>query len=36
MKHTVYCVVVTLDEYASGNHKGIIHVSLREFRMRDL
>ena len=32
--HTKY--VVTLDEYATGNHKGIIHVSLREFLMIDL
>ncbi len=28
--------VVTLDEYASGNHKGIIHISLRDFLMLDL
>ena len=28
--------VVTLDEYATGNHKGIIHVSLRDFLMLDL
>lgn len=28
--------VVTLDEYATGNHKGIIHVSLRDFLMMDL
>jgi hypothetical protein len=28
--------VVTLDEYASGNHKGIIHVSLRNFLMMEM
>ena len=28
--------VVTLDEYATGNHKGIIHISLRDFLMMDL
>jgi hypothetical protein len=26
--------VVTLDEYATGNHQGIIHCNLREFLMR--
>ena len=26
--------VVTLDEYATGNHDGIIHCNLREFLMR--
>jgi predicted AAA+ superfamily ATPase len=28
--------VVTLDEYATGNHKGIIHCNLREFLTRSL
>jgi predicted AAA+ superfamily ATPase len=32
--HTKY--VVTLDEYATGNHKGIIHINLRDFLMMDL
>lgn len=26
--------VVTLDEYATGNHQGVIHCNLREFLMR--
>ena len=30
--HTKY--VVTLDEYATGNHQGIIHICLREFLMQ--
>ena len=28
--------VVTLDEYATGNHQGIIHMSLRNFLMQEL
>lgn len=32
--HTKY--VVTLDEYATGNHKGIVHINLRDFLMMDL
>jgi predicted AAA+ superfamily ATPase len=28
--------VVTLDEYATGNHKGINHISLRDFLMMEL
>ena len=28
--------VVTLDEYATGNHQGIMHVNLRDFLMMEL
>jgi hypothetical protein len=28
--------VVTLDEYATGNHQGIIHLNLRDFLMMEL
>ncbi len=32
--HSKY--VITLDEYATGTHKGIFHKSLREFLMTDI
>jgi predicted AAA+ superfamily ATPase len=28
--------VVTLDEYATGNHEGIIHLNLRNFLLQDI
>jgi len=28
--------VVSLDEYATGNHQGIMHLNLREFLMKEL
>jgi predicted AAA+ superfamily ATPase len=32
--HSKY--VVTLDEYATGNHKGIIHINLRDFLTKEI
>lgn len=29
-------IVVTLDEYATGNHKGVIHMNLRNFLLGDI
>jgi hypothetical protein len=28
--------MVTLDEYATGNHQGILHLNLRDFLMKAL
>lgn len=28
--------VITMDEYATGNHKGILHVNLRDFLLKEL
>ncbi len=28
--------VITMDEYATGNHKGILHLNLREFLLKEL
>ena len=32
--HTKY--VVTLDEYATGNHKGVIHINVRDFLTKEI